>query len=224
MTTKGRLLKVTFLTTVGNSNFVTTSATGNAFIEVVGGGGKGGTPTMNASNAGAGGGGGGSYVGGWITLSPSSSYAYNIGNNGQDSYWHYPGFTTSIKATAGTDGRAGGNTGNGYPGKGGSGGVGSIGSSVKGMFKSGSDGHSGIQYCKTTTTEYAIGSSCNGGNGGNSKYGGGGKGSSNNEINALPGHNYGGGGGGGAYKVGAPGISSEGANGAQGLIIVWEYT
>lgn len=185
-------------------------------VEVVGGGGGGGGALgagAGATSAGAGGGGGG-YARLWVAAA-AGTYTYTVGtggaggaagtNNGNN------GVTTtfsasSLQATGGTGGDGAGSTSAAAAQfyNGGGGGIGSNGNINVG----GSSGHNGL---------VALGAA-RGGPGGSSVLGGGA--GVAGIVAGLNGNAYGGGGSGGASSI----TSHAGGDGANGVIIVWEFS
>ena len=189
------------------------------FVVVVGGGGGGGGTTFAASNeAYGGGGGGGGYAAKLFTYNPGLAYQYTVGTGGAGGSTAPTGGSTGGASVFASEDES--ITGNG--GVGGSamatgatalqvaGGAGGTGSAPDGDIAiPGGYGQNGVRISGT------FGWSGAGGNAG----GGYGMGARGRESGADNGNLYGGGGSGG----GAGAAATAGGNGADGVVLVWEY-
>lgn len=215
----GRLLGVSVLTS--GTSFTTSSSTNSILVELLGGGGGGGGTTGGTGYSGAGGGGGASgYARKLFAVSPSTSYTYAIGAAG-----------TGGANTGGTGGTGGNSTfavgAVTVTANGGSGGVGMTGAGTAlfvlggagGLVSTNGDlncvGQPGGKGERVSVTVFASGE------GAPSLFGGGGIGL----IAAANGN------AGGVYGSGGGGATSSGVNtsrtggaGAQGVIVVWEFS
>lgn len=210
--TPGRLLGKKILASSGV--YTPTIGTKSIIVEAVGGGGAGGGSATTASGQQSSGSGGAS--GGYVMATFTSGFSganYIIGSGGTAAVGNNGGngsATTFLTINAGG-------------GSGGPVGVPAAASVIAGSFGGtatggdinavGSNGNSGIVY----TASVALG-----GFGGSSKiYPGNGGASRASTGDGFPATGYGCGGGGG--NSGASGAARAGGNGAQGLIIIWEY-
>lgn len=222
----GRLIGRQIFTS-GSGTYTPTTGTNSIVIELQGGGGGGGGVANPAAgqSAGANGGGGGGYLRKRLTANFSGA-SYAVG----------------AKGTGGAAGNnAGGNGGNTtftetggspttYTAAGGVGGVGG-GSQVVGFVRAGSAGGTATNGDINITGQASDivvnlnSANTHGGNGGFSHLGipgGGGTAILTALENGIAGKGYGSGGGGGASNNGAG--TAAGGNGADGVIIIWEYS
>lgn len=178
------------------------------FVEVMGAGGGGGGSTSNSSTGGKGGGGGaGGFLQKGLTVTPSTSYAIQIGVGGAGSSAAGSDGTASSITVGGTTYTANGG-GGGKQGATASGAPGDGGTATGGdINKTGSDGGEG-----TSTTS-------GNGRGGDSFYSSGGV-TVGATANGSPGGLGAGGSGGRSAALGG---ARNGGNGGNGMIRVWEY-
>lgn len=208
----GGLLNVQYFTTPGGFTYTPTPGTQSIIVEVQGGGGGGGSCGAASSGAtSAGGGGGGGYCRRRIVGPLAANYTGTCGGAGAG-------------GTAGAAGATGGfsqfdPTGVAMTGNGGQGAAGVNAAGVQGG--GGAEGAAAGGDISFGTGSGNSGANAGGGMGGGSYFGGGGGGGSNSAgLNGRPARAYGAGGGGGN---GAAVPGANGGQGAQGIVIVWEY-
>lgn len=186
------------ITTTGTSTFTVPSGITKLLVEVVGGGGPGGSCDSIGSDCGGAGGGGGGYSSEVVDVTGTTTIQVYVGTAGQWTTFGTNGFY--LYATGGSGGGSNGTpaTLGGTPGCGFSG---------------------DINICGTAGTN-GIGAATvqSSGTGGSSHYGGGGRGSISEGTGGSAGSLYGGGGGGG-LQGGATGGGTGGA-GSQGIAII----
>jgi hypothetical protein len=224
----GRILKQTWLTAAAAAQtFTTLSTSGNVWVRMAGAGGAGGCCNGVASNSCAGGGGGaGAYCEVFCAVLPSTGYTYNVGQGGN--------------AVAGnSNGNAGGATnisigGTLYNANGGAGGVamatqvtantqvaGGVGGVVGTQGNINTAGQNGQQATRISANNVSSGSGGSNpqfGEGGWGKQGLGGSAAVNGENGAGSGS-----GGAGGICVGGVATNSNGGNGTNGLLTIFEY-
>lgn len=225
----GGMKSLTVLT-ASSGTYTTPAGIRAILIECIGGGGGGrgcSAPDATFPLASGGGGGGGGYANKFVA-SPAASYPYAVGSGGAggvgDIVGSAGGTTTfgsaSIcTATGGAAGSGSGGPSNSAPLLGGdaAGGAGTVGD----LKLAGGPGTRRIHLTDGANPSY-VGS---GDGGAAARGGGGGAGtasSGNGAVNGNPGGNYGGGGSGARSKGNGSG-SGTGGDGAQGIIVVYEF-
>lgn len=214
----GRLLSMQVFDTAGSTTWTKPADCNFIVIELVGAGGGGGGVTASAFQGAAGGGGGAGGYGIVMLDSPPSSETIVIGAGG-----------TGGSTSAG-DGATGGNTewgalGGTYYAEGGAGGKGMSGGTGVALAAGGAGGRAvdcdidgiggpGLAAFRVSAALALCGA------GGSVRYGGGPRARTNNG-DGLAGTAYGAGGA-GAQSLG--GSNQAGGDGADGLIVVWEYS
>jgi hypothetical protein len=219
----GRFLKRTMLTATSSSTFTTGPNTNSCYVRQVGGGGAGGGNPATTGSIGAGGG-AGAYAEYTQAVTPNTGYSYQCGTGGTGSSGAAGGNGASTTSTIGTvlvtspagSGGAVGvlAVGGGLGGAGGT--VSTQGSSIGALLSSGANGQNG-------TWSSTIADACSGA-GASSPFGGGGPGiteATNSAGNSAAALGYGGGGGGSATSAAT---ARAGGAGAQGCIVVEEYS
>lgn len=212
----GRLTSITTLTTLGAGTYTVPSGIHKIFVRLVGGGGGGGAAdgVLNQTAAGNGGSAGG-YLEKTLTVVPGTDYSYFVGAGG-------PGGTVpSNNGSSGTSTTFDGSTLTGTNGDGGAGGAtgttSRAGTATAGGVPTGGDvnirGGSGEQ------SLISLIAWAKGGRGGESILGAGGMG--NTAGTGFSGLGYGSGGGGGGTTNAT---DRAGGDGAQGIIIIQEYS
>jgi hypothetical protein len=197
------------------------------FVECIAGGGGGGGSSITGVGAVSvgGGGGGGGYAAAFLTALIQGVHAIAVGGGGGGgAAGANPGSAgddTTFADTTGSvvvraKGGAGGGAGNapvGAPALGGAGGGGGpVAGAVGAIEEGGQPGQAGMALTNIGLI---------GGGGGSAAKGGGGGGQVGNQTNGAAGNSPGGGGGGAAS--GSSGANRPGGNGAQGIIIIWEF-
>ena len=208
----GSLLREPQVLTSGTSYTTPTGCT-KIYVECIGGGGAGGGATSSGGSGGengGGGGGAGAYCAKYFTVTPSTTYSYQIGTGGlgvSGNSGNSGGSTTfTVGAVTLQAGGGGGGTGASVSSTaGGSGGSASNGD-INIFGNAGNPGFIGVR---------------NGGNGGASFFGGSGKGVGYSAAQGGAGYNGGGGGGAASYTGGG---NQAGGDGGNGLIRIWEYS
>ncbi len=217
--TDSKLLGVTLLT-AASGTFTTQAATNFIMIRVQAGGGQGGGGLGGSSTASAGGGGGaGGYLEKTFAVAGNTGYAYTCGPGGSANTGNTTGangtssqFTvgsTTVTAVAGNGGALGGAAGSSILFA--AGGNPSSQSSNGDVNGAGSPGGAGIRLSGTIAMS---------GQGGSSLFGSGGNGVST-DVAGNPATGFGAGGG-GACSLSA--VARNGGAGANGCIVVEEYT
>lgn len=204
--TGGRLLSVQVFTTTGANTW--TKPVGINSVRVIVAGAGGGGAGAAASEVAAGGGGGG-YAEEFIDVTGTSSETATVGAGGTagsaGNNAGGVGGTSSLGSLLSATGGVGGPAHSGVsPGGGGAGGVGT-GGDINGVGGAGGPAH--------------ISTNATGGVGGGSRFGGGGE--TVNSSAGVAGGNFGGGGSGASGGAAAARVGGTGAN---GVVIVWEYT
>jgi hypothetical protein len=191
-----------FLTTPGPASWPVPGQynPANNFVEVLGGGGPGGTAWAGSTGAGGGGGGGYAYKANVPLGSPTAPY--QVGAASGETWFSGP---TVVRATGGTAGAAG------SPGGLGPGGAGGAGTAGDTLSSGGTGGPGGTSNGAAAGSGGGGGAAGFGGNGGNG--GTGGTGPFNSPFNFSPGAGGGGGGSGGPGGAGTPGSNGAGGGG-----------
>jgi hypothetical protein len=212
---KGQLLGVQTFTT--NGTYTPTPGTTSIVLEIVGGGGSGGGCALTGAGAYTVGGGGGSgaYTKTRLT-SGFSGQTVTIGLGGVGiTTGSNPGSSTSFGALASAAGGVGGESQGPsnvvFTAKGGNGGAASVSGNI--LNSSGTSGAIGVSGSSTTGSQ--------GGPGAPGPFGGGGNGSVTGTGTGGVGSGPGAGGGGSGNGVSQ--AARPGGNGANGIVIIWEY-
>ena len=208
----GKLKNVQTFT--ANGTYTPTAGTTSVIVEVIGGGGAGGFAfTTNSSQASAGGGGGaGAYAKSRLT-SGFSGQTITLGQGGVATTTTAPNGTASsfgalVTAAGGQGGSSAGPSSQSHAGDGGVGGTQGVTGNI--INSSGQPGDAGIFIASAA-------SSINTGNGGSGPFGGGGQPGSPASAGTGPGA------GGGGSRNSISTSAKAGGNGANGIVIVYEY-
>ena len=222
----GTVLKETWYTSVASAQTFTTPAnTGNVWVRAIGGGGAGGSVNGAASNAAAASGGGaGAYCEVYTPASPSTGYTYNVGQGGNA----VAGANSGNSGTATNISIAG----NLYNANGGTGGATMTSAATANTFIAGSAGGTVGTVGNLNSAGEGGGASIRfsanlvkGGMGGTSQFGGGGQEIAANTAAGNGANGSGpGAGGSGAVVAGGNATNANGGNGANGMLIIFEYT
>lgn len=224
MPTLGALVAVRVITDLGAGVYTPTDGTKRIFVECVGGGGGGGGATFAAGGGGSpsteaygGGGGGGGYSAKLVTLDPAETYSYVVGAGGAGG---------SIAPTAGSTGGGTMFADGSFLEVVGSGGLGGQPLAAGSTVVQVAGGAGGVPFGGDIDLPGAYGGNgvrINGSFGWSGFGGASGKGfgaqARPRESGADAGNLYGGGGSG----AGAGSASTAGGDGAQGVIVIWEY-
>jgi len=199
------------LTSPGSGSWVVPCTVTSITVQCWGGGGAGGSATVDKT--GAGGGGAGGYGTSVYAVTPGANISYTVGSGGVQTATNSTSQAASGTATTFSSTIANGGTGGNWGGNGASGGT------------FGTGGAGGTAVGTTTTTGGAgangtAGASSTGGSGGNAGGSGGTGGASSSGGAGGSGNPPGGGGGGGSQQAGPGGLGNFGAAGGDGQITI----